>query len=338
MVKNKLRELISKLVREEMMGEGTKTITVGKDTVTADEKDLGKIVGGYSSDQKSDKITVREMARSTEVFYSLKPNYIELLDKLKNNDDINKIVKDKKTKQPIIDEETGEPIRKISKVYQNLVDIVAVLKNTDGALSADEILKKHNENNPDRQYDKQQGFVRPALILLPQSGTITTDQLPTKSTQLSKQTSFEKAQNTITPSEKRGDKFGREVVDEPKPLKNPDFKLSDDQADIAKKMIIYKNDREAYRKADKPEEKQKYLDRLQSMASDPKMGKEIAQQYIDGYIATQDPATLSAYKKYKDEIQREASKRKVKPSYKHPTFSNRNQDVTIDNPEETEED
>lgn len=322
MVKNKLRELISKLVREEMMEGST---VVDPNTSSGKAAEIAKSAGvnvttvktAIDQAKKTNKpSTVAEMARTSEVFYYAKPDFTGNMENLKTK------LGDTK--------------------YAALVQITNILRDAGVRLTANQIAQRYNALNPDQKPVKQQRLVRPITIGSIGDGEkkiqYSDPDMPFTSTQANISTSFEKANKVVTPSEKRGDKFGREVVDEPKPLKNPDFKLSDDKADIAKKMIIYKNDREAYRKADKPEEKQKYLNRLQSIANDPKMGKEIAQQYMDGIIATQDPATLSAYKKYKDEIQREASKRKNKPKYKVQSFSSRNQDVTIDNPEETEED
>lgn len=323
MVKNKLKELISKLVREEMLGEDNTafvTTSKGREAISyKDTKELNAIKG--NADVKGIETAggekLKEMARTSEVFYYAKPNFTGNMENLKT--------KLGKTK------------------YAALIQITNILRDAGVRLTANQITQRYNELNPDKKPATQQGFVRPITIGSIGDGEGKTikysdPDMPFTSTQTNISTSYEKAQNVVTPSEKRGDKFGREVVDEPKSLKNPDFKLPNDQADIANKMLDYKRAREAYRKAEKPEEKQKYLDRLQSIANNPEMGKEIAQQYMDGYIATQDPATLSAYKKYKDEIQREADKRKNKPKYKVPSFSSRNQDVTIDNPEETEED
>jgi hypothetical protein len=318
MVKDKLRELISKLVREEMLGEDNTafvTTSKGREAISyKDTKELNAIKG--NADIKSIETAggekLKEMARASEVFYTLKPDFKDDLQNVQG---------------------------KLSKSeFRSLVDIVKVLKDANAALTANDILKKHNEQNPDRQYASQQSFIRPLVIGAIGKKKIGYDDLPFKASQKDVSTSFEKATNAATPSQSRGEKFGRDVEYEPKSLSNPDFKMPSNQASVANSMLDYKRAREAYRKAEKPEEKQKYLDRLQSIANDPKMGKEIAQQYMDGYIATQDPATLSAYKKYKDEIQREADKRKNKPKYKVPSFSTRNQDVTIDNPEETEED
>jgi hypothetical protein len=318
MVKNKLRELISKLVREEMMGEstivdpGTSSGEAAKIAKGAGVK-IGTVTTAIDQAKKSgEPSTVAEMARASEVFYTLKSDF---------KDDLQNVQS------------------KLSKSeFRSLVDIVKVLKDANAALTANDILKKHNEQNPDRQYASQQSFIRPLVIGAIGKKKIGYDDLPFKASQKDVSTSFEKATNAATPSQSRGEKFGRDVEYEPKSLSNPDFKMASNQASVANSMLDYKRAREAYRKAEKPEEKQKYLDKLQSIANNPEMGKEIAQQYMDGYIATQDPATLSAYKKYKDEIQREADKRKNKPKYKVPSFSTRNQDVTIDNPEETEED
>jgi len=318
MVKNKLRELISKLVREEMMEGST---VVDPNTSSGKAAEIAKSAGvnvttvktAIDQAKKTNKpSTVAEMARASEVFYTLKSDF---------KDDLQNVQS------------------KLSKSeFRSLVDIVKVLKDANAALTANDILKKHNEQNPDRQYASQQSFIRPLVIGAIGKKKIGYDDLPFKASQKDVSTSFEKATNAATPSQSRGEKFGRDVEYEPKSLSNPDFKMASNQASVANSMLDYKRAREAYRKAEKPEEKQKYLDKLQSIANNPEMGKEIAQQYMDGYIATQDPATLSAYKKYKDEIQREADKRKNKPKYKVPSFSTRNQDVTIDNPEETEED
>jgi len=318
MVKNKLRELISKLVREEMLGEDNTafvTTSKGREAISyKDTKELNAIKG--NADVKGIETAsgekLKEMARASEVFYALKPDFKNDLQNAQS---------------------------KLSKSeFRSLVDIVKVLKDANAALTANDILKKHNEQNPDRQYASQQSFIRPLVIGAIGKKKIGYDDLPFKASQKDVSTSFEKATNVVTPSEKRGEKFGRDVEYTPSTLSNPDYEIPTARTDLATKMLDYKRAREAYRKAEKPEEKQKYLDKLQSIANNPEMGKEIAQQYMDGYIATQDPATLSAYKKYKDEIEREASKRKNKPKYKVPSFSTQNQDVTIDNPEETEED
>jgi hypothetical protein len=325
MVKDKLRELINKLVREEMM-EGSTVVdpktSSGKAAEIAQSAGVNvttvktAIEQAKKTNEPSTVPSTKAEALIPNVFYYAKPNFTGNMENLK--------MKLTKTK------------------YAALVQITNILRDAGVRLTADQITQRYNALNPDQKPVKQQGLVRPITIGSIGDGEnkiqYSDPDMPFTSTQIKITTPHERANKVVTPSEKRGEKFGREVVDEPKPLKNPDFKLSDDQADIANKMLNYKDTREAYRKADKPEEKQKYLNRLQSIANDPKMGKEIAQQYMDGIIATQDPATLSAYKKYKDEIQRESSKRKNKPKYKVQSFSSRNQDVTIDNPEETEED
>ena len=273
-MEDKLKEIINKIVREEIMGEATKTITVGKDTVTADEKDLGKIVGGYSSDQKSDKITVREMARAAEVKYSLKSDFRGELESVQS---------------------------KLSKSeFRSLVDIVKVLKDKGEPLTATDILKFHNEANPDRQYASQQSFIRPLVIGAIGKKKISYDELPFSASQKDVSTGFEKATGVVTPSQDRGSKFGRDIEYTAATQANPDYMLPADRAELAAKTLDYKRAREAYRKADNAAGKQQYVDKMQSMvANDDELGQEIAQQYADGLIQTQDPVTLELAKKFR---------------------------------------
>lgn len=309
---SKLKEIIKEIVREEIMGEAY----AGPSAVDDIQKDpkFNKVVNktdtinilkkGGSVDLGETEQPVSEMARASEVFYSLKPDFKDDLQNVQN---------------------------KLSKSeFRSLVDIVKVLKDAGVALTANDILRKHNEANPDRQYSSQQAFIRPLVIGAIGKKKINYDDLPFKASQKDVSTSYEKATQTITPSQTRGDKFGRDVEYEPATLANPDYKLPADRASLAASMLDYKRAREAYRKADNPISKQKYLDKLQSLADNPVIGKEIAQQYSDGYIATQDPVTLATFKKYKDSI--------GKAKYKTPKFSSQNIDVTQDNPDETEED
>ena len=111
-------------------------------------------------------------------------------------------------------------------------------------------------------------------------------------------TGFEKATGVVTPSQDRGSKFGRDIEYTAATQANPDYQLPADRAALAAKTLDYKRAREAYRKADNAEAKQQYVDRMQKMvANDDELGQEIAQQYADGLIQTQDPVTLELAKK-----------------------------------------
>ena len=280
MVKNKLRELISKLVREEMMGEstivdpGTSSGEAAKIAKGAGVK-IGTVTTAIDQAKKSgEPSTVAEMARASEVFYTLKSDF---------KDDLQNVQS------------------KLSKSeFRSLVDIVKVLKDANAALTANDILKKHNEQNPDRQYASQQSFIRPLVIGAIGKKKISYDELPFSASQKDVSTGFEKATGVVTPSQDRGSKFGRDIEYTAATQANPDYMLPADRAALAAKTLDYKRAREAYRKADNAAGKQQYVDKMKSMVdNDDELGQEIAQQYADGLIQTQDPVTLELAKKFR---------------------------------------
>jgi len=288
MDQNKLQGIINKIVREAI-----KVKVDGKE-IEGEPEDVKQAISGK----------MNEMARKSEVRYTLKPDFKEDLQD----------IKDKLS--------TAE--------FRSLVDIVKVLKDEGESLTANDILRIHNEKNPDKQYKSQQSFIRPLVIGAIGKKKISYADLPFTASQKDTSTAFEKATGAAVASQGRGSKFGREMEYEPTALADPTFKLPAERAKLASQMLDYKKAREAYRRADSPEEKQKYIDRLQSMVdADDDLGIEVAQQYEDGYITTQDPVTLDTYKKFKSQIK--------KGKYKIPTFSTQNVDVTQDNPEETED-
>ena len=271
-MEDKLKEIINKIVREEIMNE--KTITVNNDQITADDQTVGKIVAGYAANKTADKITVREMARAAEVKYTLKPDFRGELESVQS---------------------------KLSKSeFRSLVDIVKVLKDKGEPLTASDILRIHNETTPDRQYASQQSFIRPLVIGAIGKKKITYDELPFSASQKDVSTGYEKATGVVTPSQDRGSKFGRDIEYTAATQADPDFKLPADRAALAAKTLDYKRAREAYRKADNAAGKQQYIDKMKSMVdNDDELGQEIAQQYADGLIQTQDPVTLELAKKFR---------------------------------------
>jgi hypothetical protein len=272
-MEDKLKEIINKIVREEIMNE--KTITVNNDQITADDQTVGKIVAGYAANKTADKIKVtNEMARAAEVKYSLKPDFRGELESVQS---------------------------KLSKSeFRSLVDIVKVLKDKGEALTATDILKFHNEANPDRPYASQQSFIRPLVIGAIGKKKISYDELPFSASQKDVSTGFEKATGVVTPSQDRGSKFGRDIEYTAATQANPDYQLPADRAELAAKTLDYKRAREAYRKADNTDAKQQYINKMQKMvANDDALGQEIAQQYADGMIQTQDPVTLELAKKFR---------------------------------------
>jgi hypothetical protein len=214
------------------------------------------------------------MARAAEVKYSLKSGFRGELESVQN---------------------------KLSKSeFRSLVDIVKVLKDKGEALTASDILKFHNEANPDRQYASQQSFIRPLVIGAIGKKKISYDELPFSASQKDVSTGFEKATGVVTPSQDRGSKFGRDIEYTAATQANPDYMLPADRAALAAKTLDYKRAREAYRKADNADAKQQYVDKMQKMvANDDALGQEIAQQYADGMIQTQDPVTLELAKKFR---------------------------------------
>jgi len=279
-MENKLKELINKIVREEILGEDKTafvTTAKGREAISyKDDKELNAIKGNQdvqgietASGQK-----LKEMARAAEVKYTLKPDFRSDLTDVQN---------------------------KLSKAeFRSLVDIVKVLKDEGQPLTASDILRIHNEKNPDRQYASQQSFIRPLVIGAIGKKKITYDELPFSASQKDVSTGFEKATGVKTASQGRGEKFGRDIEYTPTALANPDYELPADRAALAAKTLDYKRAREAYRKADTPEAKQQYVDKMQAMvANDDELGQEIAQQYADGLIQTQDPVTLELAKKFR---------------------------------------
>jgi hypothetical protein len=279
-MEDKLKEIIDKIVREEIMGEDQTafiTTTKGREAVSyKDPKELTAIKGNSdvqgietASGQK-----LKEMARAAEVKYTLKPDFRSDLTDVQG---------------------------KLSKAeFRSLVDIVKVLKDEGQPLTATDILRIHNEKNPDRQYASQQSFIRPLVIGAIGKKKITYDELPFSASQKDVSTGFEKATGVVTPSQDRGSKFGRDIEYTAATQANPDYMLPADRAALAAKTLDYKRAREAYRKADNAAGKQQYIDKMQAMvANDDELGQEIAQQYADGLIQTQDPVTLELAKKFR---------------------------------------
>ena len=273
-MEDKLKEIINKIVREEIMGEIT---IVDKNTRPEDIKDENPLTVKTAIDQAkktNQPVKVAEMARAAEVKYSLKPDFRSELTDVQS---------------------------KLSKSeFRSLVDIVKVLKDKGEPLTATDILKFHNEANPDRQYASQQSFIRPLVIGAIGKKKITYDELPFSASQKDVSTGFEKATGVVTPSQDRGSKFGRDIEYTAATQANPDYQLPADRAALAAKTLDYKRAREAYRKADNAAGKQQYIDKMQAMvANDDALGQEIAQQYADGLIQTQDPVTLELAKKFR---------------------------------------
>jgi hypothetical protein len=284
-MEDKLKEIINKIVREEIMGEATKPMTIdyadankGDKILNVDPNDK-ETIDAIKKDPTVKAATlgntsIKEMARAAEVKYTLKSDFRGELESVQN---------------------------KLSKAeFRSLVDIVKVLKDEGQPLTATDILRIHNEKNPDRQYASQQSFIRPLVIGAIGKKKITYDELPFSASQKDVSTGFEKATGVVTPSQDRGSKFGRDVEYTPTSLSNPDYSLPADRAELAAKTLDYKRAREAYRKADNAEGKQQYIDKMQAMvANDDELGQEIAQQYADGLIQTQDPVTLELAKKFR---------------------------------------
>jgi hypothetical protein len=273
-MEDKLKEIINKIVREEIMNELT---VVDKNTKPEEvEGENQETVRTAIAQAKASgkPVTVAEMARAAEVKYTLKPDFRSDLTDVQN---------------------------KLSKSeFRSLVDIVKVLKDKGEPLTATDILKFHNEANPDRQYASQQSFIRPLVIGAIGKKKISYDELPFSASQKDVSTGFEKATGVVTPSQDRGSKFGRDIEYTAATQANPDFMLPADRAELAAKTLDYKRAREAYRKADNAEGKQQYIDKMQAMvANDDELGQEIAQQYADGLIQTQDPVTLELAKKFR---------------------------------------
>ena len=279
-MEDKLKEIINKRVREEIMNEAA---IVDKNTPSSDAAiiakgegaDINTVTTAINQAKKSGKpVTVAEMARAAEVKYSLKPDFRGELESVQG---------------------------KLSKAeFRSLVDIVKVLKDKGEALTATDILRLHNEANPDRQYASQQSFIRPLVIGAIGKKKITYDELPFSASQKDVSTGFEKATGVVTPSQDRGSKFGRDIEYTAASQANPDYQLPADRAELAAKTLDYKRAREAYRKADNADAKQQYVDKMQKMvANDDALGQEIAQQYADGMIQTQDPVTLELAKKFR---------------------------------------
>jgi hypothetical protein len=284
-MEDKLKEIINKIVREEIMGEGTIDVP-NPGTLTPQQKQAaiqsartktGNKKEGTAEDPTTfveTSSSVREMARAAEVKYSLKTDFRSDLTDVQG---------------------------KLSKSeFRSLVDIVKVLKDEGQPLTASDILRIHNEKNPDRQYASQQSFIRPLVIGAIGKKKITYDELPFSASQKDVSTGFEKATGVVTPSQGRGEKFGRDIEYTAATQANPDYALPADRAALAAKTLDYKRAREAYRKADNAEGKQQYIDKMQAMvANDDELGQEIAQQYADGLIQTQDPVTLELAKKFR---------------------------------------
>jgi hypothetical protein len=279
-MEDKLKEIINKIVREEILGEdNTAFITTAKGREAISYKDTKELDALKSNaDIKGIETAsgqkLKEMARAAEVKYSLKPDFRSDLTDVQN---------------------------KLSKSeFRSLVDIVKVLKDEGQPLTASDILRIHNEKNPDRQYASQQSFIRPLVIGAIGKKKITYDELPFSASQKDVSTGFEKATGVVTPSQGRGEKFGRDIEYTAATQANPDYALPADRAALAAKTLDYKRAREAYRKADNAEGKQQYIDKMQAMvANDDELGQEIAQQYADGLIQTQDPVTLELAKKFR---------------------------------------
>lgn len=282
-MEDKLKEIINKIVREEIMGEttyvGAKSVDdIAKDpnfSSVADKTSLiSKLKKGGSVDLGETSSPVREMARAAEVKYSLKPDFRGELESVQS---------------------------KLSKSeFRSLVDIVKVLKDKGESLTATDILRLHNEANPDRQYASQQSFIRPLVIGAIGKKKISYDELPFSASQKDVSTGFEKATGVVTPSQDRGSKFGRDIEYTAATQSNPDYMLPADRAALAAKTLDYKRARESYRKADSADAKQQYVDKMQKMVdNDDELGQEISQQYADGMIQTQDPVTLGLAKKFR---------------------------------------
>jgi hypothetical protein len=279
-MEDKLREIINKIVREEIMGEDQTafvTTAKGREAISyKDANELNAIKG--NSDVKGIETAggqkLKEMARAAEVKYTLKPDFRGELESVQS---------------------------KLSKSeFRSLVDIVKVLKDKGEPLTASDILRIHNETTPDRQYASQQSFIRPLVIGAIGKKKITYDELPFSASQKDVSTGYEKATGVVTPSQDRGSKFGRDIEYTAATQADPDFKLPADRAALAAKTLDYKRAREAYRKADNAAGKQQYIDRMKSMVdNDDELGQEIAQQYADGLIQTQDPVTLELAKKFR---------------------------------------
>jgi len=279
-MEDKLKEIINKIVREEILGEDNTafvTTAKGREAISyKDTKELDAIKG--NADVKGIETAggqkLKEMARAAEVKYSLKPDFRSDLTDVQN---------------------------KLSKAeFRSLVDIVKVLKDEGQPLTATDILRIHNEKNPDRQYASQQSFIRPLVIGAIGKKKISYDELPFSASQKDVSTGYEKATGVVTPSQDRGSKFGRDIEYTAATQANPDYQLPADRAELAAKTLDYKRAREAYRKADNAEAKQQYVDKMQKMvANDDELGQEIAQQYADGLIQTQDPVTLELAKKFR---------------------------------------
>ena len=284
-MEDKLKEIINKIVREEIMGEGTIDVP-NPGTLTPQQKQAAIQAARTKTGNKKEgtaedpttfvetSSSVREMARAAEVKYTLKPDFRSDLTDVQN---------------------------KLSKSeFRSLVDIVKVLKDKGEPLTATDILRLHNEANPDRQYASQQSFIRPLVIGAIGKKKITYDELPFSASQKDVSTGFEKATGVVTPSQDRGSKFSRDIEYTAASQANPDYQLPADRAALAAKTLDYKRAREAYRKADNADAKQQYVDKMQSMvANDDELGQEIAQQYADGLIQTQDPVTLELAKKFR---------------------------------------
>jgi len=284
-MEDKLKEIINKIVREEIMGEGTIDVP-NPGTLTPQQKQAAIQAARAKTGNKKEgtaedpttfvetSSSVREMARAAEVKYTLKPDFRSDLTDVQG---------------------------KLSKAeFRSLVDIVKVLKDEGQSLTASDILRIHNEKNPDRQYASQQSFIRPLVIGAIGKKKITYDELPFSASQKDVSTGFEKATGVVTPSQGRGEKFGRDIEYTAATQANPDYQLPADRAALAAKTLDYKRAREAYRKADGAEAKQQYIDKMQAMvANDDELGQEIAQQYADGLIQTQDPVTLELAKKFR---------------------------------------
>lgn len=273
-MEDKLKEIINRIVREEIMNELT---IVDKNTKPEEVEGENQetIKTAIAQAKASGKpVTVAEMARAAEVKYTLKPDFRGELESVQG---------------------------KLSKSeFRSLVDIVKVLKDKGESLTASEILKFHNEANPDRQYASQQSFIRPLVIGAIGKKKISYDELPFSASQKDVSTGFEKATGVVTPSQGRGAKFNRDIEYTAATQANPDYALPADRAALAAKTLDYKRAREAYRKADTPEAKQQYIDKMQKMVDgDDELGQEIAQQYADGLIQTQDPVTLELAKKFR---------------------------------------
>ena len=278
-MEDKLKEIINKIVREEILGEDNTafiTTSKGREAVSyKDAKELNAIKG--NSDVlgiEANGQKLKEMARAAEVKYTLKPDFRGELESVQG---------------------------KLSKSeFRSLVDIVKVLRDEGQSLTASDILRIHNEKNPDRQYASQQSFIRPLVIGAIGKKKISYDELPFSASQKDVSTGFEKATGVVTPSQDRGSKFGRDIEYTAATQANPDYQLPAERAALAAKTLNYKRAREAYRKADSADAKQQYIDKMQAMvANDDELGQEIAQQYADGLIQTQDPVTLELAKKFR---------------------------------------